>query len=268
MKIGERTCKTILGKSGIGSVDYSVNPYLGCAHGCVYCYARFMGRWGGHAHEEWGSFVDVKVNALERLEVEAAKKAKGVVLLSSVTDPYQPVEKKYELTRGSLKILLEHQFPVSILTKSDLVLRDLDLLRQFDRCDVGFTITAYDDRVRRVFEPGASPVEVRLDALKRVSDEGITTWAFLAPILPYLSEEGLDDLLDELASSVNHVLVDRLNIKSGNMTQIRRALSEGYPDLQPLFEAAVGKESGYYAKFKREVSEKCRVRGIPCDIIY
>ena len=74
MKIGERTCKTILGKSGIGSVDYAVNPYLGCAHGCVYCYARFMGRWGGHANEEWGSFVDVKVNALERLEVEAAKK--------------------------------------------------------------------------------------------------------------------------------------------------------------------------------------------------
>jgi len=167
LKIGERTCKTIMGKSGIGSVDYAVNPYLGCGHGCVYCYARFMGRWGGHAQEEWGSYVDVKVNALERLEVEAAKKAKGVVLLSSVTDPYQPVERKYELTRGSLKILLEHQFPVSVLTKSDLVLRDLDVLRQFDRCDVGFTITAYDDRVRHKVGKHAPDKEGAVGGLPR-----------------------------------------------------------------------------------------------------
>jgi DNA repair photolyase len=267
VRIGERRCKTIMGRSGIGSVEYAINPYLGCQHGCVYCYARFMSRMG-HAGEPWGSFVDVKVNALERLRLEAARKRRGVVLLSSVTDPYQPLEKKHELTRGCLRILLEHQFPVVIQTKSDLVLRDLDLLREFDACEVGFTITAHDDDVRKVFEPHASPVGARLAALRELSDSGMPTYAFLGPILPYLSEEGLAPLLDELAGSVNRVMVDRLNIKSGNITTIRRALSIHYPDLKPLFESALGPESRYYHFFKRRVVDMCGARGIPCDVIY
>lgn len=267
VRVGERSCKTIMGRSGISSVEYAINPYLGCGHGCVYCYARFMRRMG-HVGEEWGSFVDVKVNAIERLQQEAPRRRRGIVLLSSVTDPYQPLEREHELTRGCLRILLEHQFPISVLTKSDLVLRDLDLLRGFDQCQVGFTITARDDGVRRVFEPGASTVDARLAALHRISDEGIPTYAFLGPILPYLSEEGLDSLLDELAGSVSHVLVDRLNIKSGNMKTIREALSTNYPDLRPMFESALSPESGYYEAFRRRVEEMCRRRSIPFDIIF
>ena len=267
VRVAERHFKTIMGRSGISSVEYAINPYLGCGHGCVYCYARFMRRMG-HVGEEWGSFVDVKVNALERLRQEAPRRRKGIVLLSSVTDPYQPLERKYELTRGCLQTLLEHQFPITVLTKSDLVLRDLDLLKGFDQCQVGFTITAYDDEVRRVFEPEASTVNARLDALHKISDEGIPTYAFLGPILPYLSEEGLDSLLDELAGSVSHVLVDRLNIKSGNMKTIQKALSTNYPDLQQMFEHALSSESGYYSGFKRKIVEMCRRRSIPYSIIY
>jgi DNA repair photolyase len=110
LREGEITCKTLMGRSGIGSVDYAINPYLGCAHACVYCYARFMRRMG-HKGERWGSFVDAKVNALDRLRVEAPRRSMGNVLLSSVTDPYQPLERRYELTRGSLELLLERQFP-------------------------------------------------------------------------------------------------------------------------------------------------------------
>ena len=267
VRVEERDFKTIMGRSGISSVEYAINPYLGCGHGCVYCYARFMRRMG-HVGEEWGSFVDVKINALERLRKEAPRRSKGIVLLSSVTDPYQPLERKYELTRGCLRILLEHQFPISVLTKSDMVLRDLDLLKGFDQCQVGFTITAYDDEVRRVFEPGASTVNARLAALHKISDEGIPTYAFLGPILPYLSEEGLGSLLDELAGSVSHVLVDRLNVKSGNMKTIREALSTNYPDLRPMFERALSPESGYYDSFRKRVTEMCRLRSIPCDIVY
>ncbi|MCW3979484.1 MAG: radical SAM protein [Candidatus Bathyarchaeota archaeon] len=267
VRVGERSFKTIMGRSGISSVEYAINPYLGCGHGCVYCYARFMRRMG-HVGEEWGSFVDVKINALERLQQEAPRRSKGIVLLSSVTDPYQPLERKYELTRGCLRILLEHQFPISVLTKSDMVLRDLDLLRGFDQCQVGFTITAYDDEVRRVFEPGASTVNARLAALHKISDEGIQTYAFLGPILPYLSEEGLDSLLDELAGSVSHVLVDRLNVKSGNMKTIREALSSNYPDMRAMFERALSPESGYYDSFRKRVAEMCRLRSIPCDVVY
>ena len=267
VRVGEIMCKTLMGKSGIGSVEYAINPYLGCQHGCVYCYATFMRRMG-HPGEEWGSFVDVKVNALERLMVEAAKKRKDVVLLSSVTDPYQPLEREREITRGCLEILLEHQFPVSILTKSDLVLRDIDLLKEFDSCQVGFTVTAHDDRVREAFEPGASPVGARLEAIRRLSDEGVVTYAFLGPMLPYLSEEGLEELLDELAANVSHLLVDRLNVKSGNMTAVRRALSESYPDIQPIFEAALKNSSKYYPSLKRKMRGLCDLRGIPYDIIF
>jgi DNA repair photolyase len=267
MRVGEITCKTLMGRSGIGSVDYAINPYLGCAHACVYCYARFMRRMG-HPGERWGSFVDAKVNALERLRAEAPRRSMGNVLLSSVTDPYQPLERKYELTRGSLELLLERQFPVSILTKSDLVLRDLDIIRKFDTIEVGFTLTAYHDTARKAFEPGASQVERRLAALKALSEEGIPTWAFIGPVLPYITEDGLEPLLDDLAGCVDRVLIDRLNVKSGNMPDIRGTLSEHYPDLQPLFESALKKGSVYYDKFTRKVSEMCRRRMIPFEVLY
>jgi DNA repair photolyase len=267
LRVGEITCKTLMGRSGIESVDYAINPYLGCAHACVYCYARFMRRMG-HKGERWGSFVDAKVNALERLKAEVPKRMTGIVLLSSVTDPYQPLEKKYELTRGSLELLLERQFPVSILTKSDLVLRDLDLIRKFDTIEVGFTLTTIHDSARRAFEPGASPVERRLEALRELSEEGIPTWAFIGPVLPYITEDGLEFLLDELAGCVNRVLIDRLNVKSGNMPDIRRALKVHYPDLQPLFESALKGDSVYYDGFRRKASEMCRRRSIPFEVLY
>lgn len=145
-----------MGRSGIQDVDYSINPYLGCEHACLYCYARFMAR-RGHFGEEWGSFVDVKVNALECLEKEPPKKHRGVVLLSSVTDPYQPVETKRQLTRRILERLLEYDFPVNIQTKSKLILKDLDIIQRFSDIEAGFTITSFDDTVRMVFEPQALP---------------------------------------------------------------------------------------------------------------
>lgn len=267
MEIGEIRCKSILGKSGIGGMDYAVNPYLGCGHACAYCYARFMRRMG-HPGEAWGSFVDAKVNAIERLHEEAAKKPRGRVMLSSVTDAYQPAELKYRLTRGCLGVLLENGFRVDILTKSDLVLRDLDLLRRFDEVEVGFTVTSLDDSVRRAFEPGASPIGVRLDALKTLSDEGIPTYAFLGPMLPHLSDEHLEGLLNVLADRVGRLLVDRLNIKCGNMPDIQRVVGANYPDMAPMFESALGAESLYYKTLRERVSKLCRERSIPVDIVY
>ena len=107
VKIGETSCKSIINKSGIEGVDYAVNPYIGCAHACSYCYARFMTRWY-HKNEKWGTFVDVKKNALECMKKEAPRKKPGVILFSSVTDAFQPVEKKTKLTRRLLEILTEY----------------------------------------------------------------------------------------------------------------------------------------------------------------
>jgi DNA repair photolyase len=267
LRLGEVRCRGILSHSGIGGMDYAVNPYLGCGHGCTYCYARFMTRFG-HVGEEWGSFVDAKVNAVERLTVEAPRKRRGRVILSSVTDPYQPIERRYRLTRGAIGVLSRYGYAVDILTKSDLVLRDLDLIAKIDEVEVGLTITSLDDRVRRAFEPGASTVQARLDALKKLSDAGLPTYAFIGPMLPYLSDENLNELLDILADRVNRLIVDRLNIKCGNMPFIRRVLDAHFPDLVPQFESAVAEGSAYYAALRGRVAEMCRERSIRADIIF
>ena len=150
MNVGETTCKGILNSSGIEGVDYAINPYIGCTHGCTYCYAKFMTRWY-HKGEIWGSFVDAKMNATECLLKEVNKKRKGVILFSSVTDAYQPIEKKYEITRELLKILVEQDFPIEILNKSSLVSRDIDLIGEVIQAEVGLTVNSYDEKLRKAF---------------------------------------------------------------------------------------------------------------------
>jgi DNA repair photolyase len=146
----------------------------------------------GH-NEEWGTFVDAKVNATEVLAQQMRRTKPGNVVLSTVTDAYQPLERKYQITRACLEVLtaydgsteLAEVFPVSILTKSDLVLRDLDLLRRLGDVEVGFTIATLDEDARQALEPRASPVPARLAALAELSQAGIKTWVFCGPLLPY-----------------------------------------------------------------------------------
>lgn len=266
--VREVLCRSALSRSGIYGVDYSVNPYIGCQHACAYCYARFMAR-GIHRRDEWGSFVDVKVNALERLADELPRRPRGIVLVSSVTDPYQPLEERYGLTRGVLRLLGEHRFPTTVLTKSDLVLRDTDLLRGLENGEVGLTITTLEEEVRRVFEPRAAPVEARLEALRRLGEAGVQTFAFIGPMLPHLTERTLPGLLDRLrAAGVGRVLVDRLNLKAGNWASIRRALEENLPDLLPGFEEALFGPGGYYERLRQRVAEMCRTRGLNAEFCY
>ena len=205
MIIREIQAKSILNKSKV--FDYCINPYTGCQTSCRYCYARlFMPRYTGHK-EPWGEFVDVKVNAVEILRRQLERAKTGTVWISSVCDPYQPLETKYRLTRGCLEELLKKPFPVNVQTKSTLVLRDLDLFRQFLTIDVGFTIATNDENVAKLFEPQASPVEERIKALKILHDAGIRTFAFIGPLLPGNPEE----LVNNLAGKVDYVYVDKMN---------------------------------------------------------
>jgi DNA repair photolyase len=208
MIIREIQAKSILNKSKI--FDYCLNPYTGCQTNCRYCYARlFMPRYSGHK-EPWGKFVDVKVNAVDLLRKQLERAKKGTVWISSVCDPYQSLEAKYRLTRGCLEELLKKQFPVNIQTKSKLVLRDLDLFRQFATIDVGFTIATDDENVAKLFEPQASPVKERIKALEIIHDAGIRTFAFIGPLLPGNPEK----LVDSLAGKVDYVYIDRMNYTS------------------------------------------------------
>jgi DNA repair photolyase len=205
LKVKEIKAKSILNRSKI--FDYCLNPYTGCQINCRYCYARlFMRRYSGHK-EAWGEFVDVKVNAPEVLKGQLDKAKKGTVWISSVCDPYQPLEAKYLLTRRCLKELAKTQLPVNIQTKSTLVLRDLDLFQEFEEIEVGFTITTSDEKVAELFEPKASPVKERLSALEKIHAKRIKTYAFIGPLLPGNPEK----LIEHLEGKVDRVLIDRMN---------------------------------------------------------
>ena len=210
MKIQEISAKSVLSKSKV--YDYALNPYRGCSHACSYCYAAFMKRFTGH-REPWGEFVDVKINAPEVLAKEIARKPMGRVWVSGVCDPYQPAEKNYLLTRKCLEILLGNDWPVTIQTKSPLVLRDIDILKTSGKVEVGFSITTADEKIRRIFEPGAPPIKERINALKALHAKGIKTFVMIAPLLP-----GAEKLPGELAGAVDFVLVDRLNYHYANRT--------------------------------------------------
>lgn len=227
MSIREVRCATLLHRMNYGwrYPEYTLNLYRGCLHGCIYCYAPSL----IHDERPWGQYVDVKINAPEVLEHELRKAARGVVFLSSASDPYQAVEAKYRLTRSCLEVLLEHDFPVNILTRSHLVLRDLDILKKFGWIRVGMSITSVPNRM---FEPRVPPLERRLETLRRLSEEGITTWVSLAPIIPNLfmvDLEGLLKKLKEAGVSAIHAGVLRF---------------EGYEDSRKMFEEKSG--ASYY----------------------
>jgi len=203
MKIKEIQAKNILSESKV--YDWTINPYVGCQHGCIYCYAKFMKRFSGHK-ENWGEFVDVKINAPELLNQEIKKKKKGRVWISGVCDPYQPVEKKYELTKKCLEILQKNNWPVVIQTKSPLVLRDLELLKKFQEIEVGFTITTDDEEIRKIFELRTVPINERIETLDKLHQEGIKTFVMIAPLLPKA-----ESLVPKLKGKVDYVIIDKMN---------------------------------------------------------
>lgn len=261
MVIREIEAKSILTESHLPESDYCVNPYVGCAHGCVYCYARFMKRFTGHT-EPWGEFVDIKVNAVEllRQRSRSIRDKRGVVLLGSVTDAYQPLERKYRLTRGLLQELLLAGFPVSILTKSDLVVRDIDILRQFEDCTVGITVTSMNDLVRAKLEPNSTSVDRRIAALRQLHENGISTYVFVGPIFPILTD--LRAIFNGVQGSVDAMWGEALNIRGGNWPGLEAALRESFPDTLPgLREAA--QNPVHWDKVEQEFRDLCAEFRVP-----
>ena len=187
--------KTILTKVKDGSewygVDYNMNLYRGCSHGCIYCDSR-----SNCYHIDNFNRVRGKENALYILEKELSKKrTKGVVGIGSMSDTYNPLEIKYEQTRGALKLISKYGFGVSIDTKSDLILRDLDLLKEINSKNnviIKFTITTPDDRLSKIIEPNVCMSSKRLEAIKILSDNGIFAGIMLNPVLPFITDKEED----------------------------------------------------------------------------
>jgi len=247
MKIREIQAKSILSKSQV--YDYALNPYVGCQHSCVYCYAKFMKRFTGH-RERWGEFVDVKINAPELLAHEVKRKRVERVWISGVCDPYQPLEKRYMITKRCLDILADNNWPFTVQTKSALVLRDIGTLKRADNAEVGFTITTADERIRKIFEPGASPLSKRIEALAALHSNRIRTFAMVAPILP-----GAEGLVSVRKGKVEYVILDRLNYHYADWAYKRHGLQWA-------------NEDSFFLQKADELRVAFEQEGIPCQIVF
>ncbi len=203
---------TALPRSNLPGMDYALNPYVGCEHDCVYCFAPDM------LHKDpakWGKEVGVRSN-LPILLSREIKNKRGVIGIGTVTDPYQQLEKSCLLTRKCLMEILRHDNPISILTKSDLVVRDIELIASTKRPEVGITITSVNDRISQAFEPGAPLPSRRLEALRQLIETGLDTYAMVGPVLPMLSEDDLEDLVGAIAKTgVKRLMVDRMRYRPG-----------------------------------------------------
>ncbi len=270
IRIREVECRSLLNKSGLA--DYAVNCYAGCGHGCRYCYARFATRFS-HPGEDWGGFVDVKINARVVLEKEVKRRRTGRVFLSSVCDGWQPAESRYGLTGQCLELLLRHGFPVTILTKNALVLRDLNLLEGKPGVELGVTVTTLNERMRKLIEPGASVAKDRFRVLEEACRKGIETYAFVGPLMPGLTdtEENLTDLLKEMKETgVSHFYIDRLNLRFGVWPAVRTLFEKHDPQLldvcrRVLFNAP--EREAYTLRLASMARKIARKRGIEDRLI-
>jgi DNA repair photolyase len=212
-----------------------------------------MKRFSGH-REPWGTFVDAKVNAPQLLRAEIQKKKMGKVWVSGVCDPYQPLERRYCLTRECLRILIQGGWSVAVQTRSPLVLRDLDVLTAANNpeadVEVGLTITTADDSIRRLFEPHAPPIGERFKALARLHEAGVKTFAMIAPLLP-----GAEELGDMLADKVDYVLVDRMNYTYGAWVYRKHGLRDKLSD-------------GFFRPAAGDIASALARAGVPCHVVF
>jgi len=246
MKINIIKCKTALSKSNLPGLEYSLNPYRGCQHNCCYCYVPNVLRI---ERKNWGSFVDVKKNIPIVLSNELKNKKQGIVGISTVTDPYQPIEAKYNLTKYCLEQLIIHDFPVNIQTKSDLVTRDINIISKFNDIEVMFSIGTINDSERKILEPFSSPIQKRLEAMKKISDTGIKTSVFFGPIYPTIKKEDLTNILDTFVEfGAKEIMVDKFNLKPGILDALEKKIPENINKIKNTY---------FFKEIYKEINRIC-----------
>ena len=221
IKIIKIKAKKAFTPTKIPGAAYVINQYVGCQHACKYCYAKFMCKW--YNYGKWGTWIVVKENLPELVKKENVK---GEVYMSSVSDPYQPIEKKLELTRNVLKNM-DKNIKLRILTKSDLVLRDIDVFKEFKDMEVGLTINGFDGSVKKEIEPFSSSNERRIEALKVLHENDIKNYAFISPIIPSLTD--IEHLIRETKNFVNFYWFEFLNLKASGK-EFKEWLKQNYPE--------------------------------------
>ena len=242
MIIKEINTKSVITKTDLPVCDYAVNPYVGCTHGCKYCYASFMKRFTNHP-EPWGEFLDVKYWP----KIRKPEKYAGKELFSgTVTDPYNPQEEQYRRTRSLLEQLQGSGVKITLQTKSDLVLRDIDLLKTFSDIRVGFSINTLDEAFRADMDKAVS-IERRLAAMKTLHEAGIRTTCFISPIFPALTD--VPSIIDRVKGQCQLVWLENLNLRGSYKTVILEYIREKHPELLPIYQEIYQKGNSEYWEF-------------------
>jgi len=262
--------------------DYSVNPYEGCSFNCIYCYIR-----GSKYGENMAKTLSVKVNSSELLEKQLSRRARkggyGIITFSSSTEPYMPIEEKLKLTRKLLEIILKYKFPVHVLTKSKLVLRDLDLMKEIDKnavlpsdlkpklkygAIISFSVSTLDEKLAKILEPGAPAPKERLETMKKCKEEGFLAGVCYIPVLPFISdtEEQLDEMIKTAKDyGADYVLVGALTLFGNGPADCKtlyyKFLERYFPELVPkyksLFKIFFQPTKEYQGKLQERSSKIC-----------
>lgn len=229
MIVKEIKTKNVITKSNLPVSDFSVNPYTGCPHACKYCYASFMKRFTNHP-EPWGEFIDVKI--WDRIKNPQKYEGKEL-FISSVTDPYNPQEEIYERTRTLLTELQGSGAKLLITTKSDLILRDLDLIKSFPDARVSWSINTLDENFKNDMDKAVS-IERRLAAMKEFYKAGVCTTCFISPIFPGITD--VKAIIERVKNQCNLIWLENLNLRGNYKAVIMDYIKENYPALLPLYQ--------------------------------
>lgn len=255
-----RISKELCTPSKLPASDYVINPYVGCIHRCKYCYASFMGRFTGHT-EEWGTYLEPKKYLSYRLPKKMDRNK--TILIGSVTDAYNPAEKKYKLLPPILNALRECPAHIEILTKSKLVLRDISLIKEIPDIAVGISLSNLNPEDNLVIEGGASTAEERLETLRILHANGIKTYLFIAPYLPGITN--MNELYEASRGTVDYICVENLNLRGTYKGTMMDIIKNQHPELYELWEDIYSHKNAaiYWTKVEDEIESLKRRIDIP-----
>ena len=262
--IKETVSKNIITKSKLPATDYVINNYVGCNHGCIYCYAEFMKRFTNHT-EKWGEFLDVKKFNEEKF-VKYLKKINSdkKILMSSVTDPYNPYEIKYKSTRNILKLFIQannEHIHLEILTKSLLIFRDIDLLKKIKNITVWISLNTLNDNLRSQIEPCAVSIKSRIEILKKLKGENIPVYLFISPIFPMLTQ--LEEIIATCKDTVDFIYFENLNLRGRYKKIILDFISKNFPEYNQLYQDIYTKnKKEYWYLLMEDINRLCKIYDI------
>lgn len=249
--------KDYLTKTKLTTLDYVINPYIGCPNKCLYCYAAYMSIFSKHK-EQWGDFIDVKQT---RKKINTFKIKNKKVMISTVTDPYNSFEEKYGITRMIMEQLVNSEAYISVVTKSKLVLRDLDLFKKMKHIEIALSISVLDGKLKKKLEPNSSTIEERVETLKLLKQNGIKSIVFISPLIPQITD--FKSIIEKTKDYADEYWFDNLNLRSSFKTKMFQFINKEYPIYKSLYDDIYNKKNQqYFVELNEEIEKYCSKNNI------